>query len=1097
MIKRIGWLIMAASVMAGFTSAQEAGTRLLRNPDVSGDKVVFVYGGDLWTASFAGGMATRLTTHPGQEDSPRFSPDGKWIAFNGEYDGNVDVFIIPATGGVPRRLTWHPGADSVTGWSADGRDVLFSSVRASYSRFARIFRVSATGGFPEALPMPMAWLGSISPGGKQYAYTSLSNRQSFNTWRRYRGGHAPFIWIFDLQTHDAVKIPHAGANDTFPCWMADEVYFLSDRDRAMNVYAWHPAKKVLRQITRFAGADVKSLGAAGGQVIIEQDGYLHQVDPRSGKTSRILITVPGEGLCERPRFVRAGQLINNFDISPTGKRAVVEARGEILTLPAEKGDIRNLTNSTDRAEREPAWSPDGARIAYFGEHEGEYVLKIADQLGQKPPRVIPVPGTSYYFKPVWSPDGKKILFRDNHLNLFCLNVEDGKAVLVDREDMVLDTAITMSTVWSPDSRWIAYDKLTSNYYRVIHLYNLESGKATRLTDALSDACSPVFDRSGKYLYFAASTNKAFNVNPLDISANLFQPVSQIYLAVLAKNEPSPFKPESDEEGADESKKDGAGEKKPADAKPAAGEEKKEEGKKEKPEAAQPVPVVIDLEGLSQRIIALDLPPGGYSSLQTGAEKTLFFLEQKAGEEAASLHRYDLKEKKDETVLPGIREYRISFDGKKLAYRTDSRMALVDAAGQPKPGAGELATGQLEVWISPPDEWRQMLREAWRIQREYFYDPGMHGQDWPKIWQKYESYLPYIAHRSDLNYLIGMLIGELAVGHAYVGGGLQPDPGRVPGGLLGADYELAGGYYRFKKIYSGWNWNPGLRAPLTEPGVDVRPGDYLLEVNGVKLTDKINIYSLFEKTAGRQVLLKVNSEPKEEGARVVTVVPAGSESGLRNRDWIESNRRKVAGLSGGKLGYIYLPDTGDNGYAYFNRDFFAQLDKEGLVIDERFNGGGQAADYIVDMLNRPVLSYWLPRDGGAYRTPAGSVAGPKVMLINEYAGSGGDALPCYFHRRGLGKLVGKRTWGGLVGISGYPPLLDGGFVTSPCFAVMSPDGKFEVENVGVPPDVEVEWTPAAVIAGGDPQLEKAVQIAMEEIKTKPLPKFKPEPYPRGR
>lgn len=1063
-------------------------SRLLRDPDIHGNTIVFSYGGDLWLTTTSGGNATRLTTHPGLEANPFFSPDGQWIAFTGQYDGNTDVYVIPATGGNPQRLTYHPDLDFVTGWSADSKYVYFSTFRESFNRYSKIFKIAISGGLAESLPMPMAWLGSESPDGKYYAYTKLSNRQSFQTWRRYRGGHAPFIWIFNYANNSVKMIPHTDSNDSFPNWMGKNVYFLSDRDRVMNLYAYDSQTDELHQLTQFTGADIKSFGTGDGQLVFEREGYLYLFNIESKQATKLTINIPGDLVNIRPGFKKAGRLINDASLSPTGKRVAFEARGEIVTVPAEKGDMRNLTRTTDKAERTPAWSPDGNQIAYFGEYNDQYALFIIDQKGETTPKIFSFEKSAYYVDLLWSPDSKKLLFQDHIQNLYYLDttIPNAKAVKIDTDNRFL---CYISASWSPDSQWVAYTKSGKNLLRSLYLYSLKDNKSTRITDAMSDVDSPAFDQKGKYLFFSASTNQAFDLGWVDLTGYPYNPDSSLYLVVLSAKESSPFKPESDEEEKKAETKDDSTNKKEStkDTPTAKTDEKKDKA------------TVIDLDGIGNRIISLPIRKGRYYYLKTGLNK-LYFLEmvESLANTAVNLHAFDMTKRKDEIILNDIGFYEISANGEKILYsKGDSQWQIADSNGKSEPGKGMIDTSQIELYSEPQKEWRQMLYEAWRINREYFYDPGMHGQDWPAVWQQYSQYVPYIAHREDLNYIIGQLIGELCVGHAYVGGGEYPEINRVPGGLLGADYEIKDGYYRFKKIYAGENWNPDLRSPLKEPGIDVKEGDYLLEVNGQQVKSPVNIYSFFEKTANKQVIIKVNTTPDLKNARTYTVVPLANERMLRQREWIESNRKKVEELSGGKIGYVYLPDTANGGYEFFNRYFFSHLDKEGIVLDERFNGGGMAADYIIELLNRPLFNYWISRWGVEGKSAESTIVGPKTMIIDEYAGSGGDAMPYYFKKRNIGKLVGKRTWGGLVGITGYPSLLDGGYVTSPSVGFMSTDGEFGVENVGVAPDIEVEQIPAEVIKGRDPQLETAVKVVLDELSKNPLPKLKKNPFPRGR
>jgi tricorn protease len=1062
--------------------------RLLRSPDISGDKVVFVYGGDLWMVSVKVGNAVKLTAHQGIESNPFFSPDGKWIAFSGQYDGNGDVFIIPSEGGIPVRLTYHPALDLATGWSADGKKVFFSSTRESLNRrVSQMFEVSIEGGPASKLPLPSAYFGSDSPDGGYYAYTPLPN--AFTTWRRYRGGEAPYVIIFNKADNSIKKVTRKDSNDTSPQWMGNDVCFLSDRDRVMNLYSFDPKSEALKQITHFKGADIKTWGTDGKQIIYEREGYLHLLDPQTGKSVKLTVNVPDEALNTRGRFVNVLNNINSYDISPTGKRALFSARGEVLTVPAEKGDIRNLTRTPAVMERDAVWSPDGKKIAYFSENNGEYALFITDQEGREKPEIIELDEHAYYKNPIWSPDSKKLLFSDSRLSLSYVDIEKKKVVKIASDTYFKGFYdYTLTAAWAPDSNWIAYTKLMDGFMNQLFLYSLKDGSSSPVTDGMSDANSPAFDKNGKYLYFAASTNKSLDVAWADMSEYPNNPTSSIYAAILSADEPTPFKPESDDEKLKEDEKKAE---KDTDKKDGKDKDKKDE--KEKPK-----PIKVDVADIGNRIVAIPVPAGEYYMLQTGEEGKFYYAEQKRPDFVFNIHCYDMKERKDEVILESVNGYAVSADGKKMIYSAKPNVYfIVDAGKKVKSGDGKLKTEEMEVYSEPKAEWGQMLHEAWKIHREFFYDPGMHGQDWEAVWNQYKVYIPYISHRDDLNYLIGMINGELCVGHAYVFGGEFPKTETVPGGLLGADYETADGLYRIKKIYRGENWNPDLRSPLTEPGVNVKTGDYILEVNGRPIKGTDSIYSFFEKTAGKQILLKVNSKPTLDGARAVTVVPIPNEAGLRHREWIELNRKKVEEMSGGKIGYVYLPDTSVPGFDYFTRYYYAHLNKKAVVVDERFNGGGYAADYIVDYMSRPLLNYWKSRYGKPQWSPTASIFGPKAMIINEWAGSGGDALPYYFKKRGLGPLIGKRTWGGLVGISGYPVLMDGGGMTSPTIGYVSEDGEFGIENYGVAPDIEVEITPADYVAGRDTQLEKAVQVLLDDLKKNPPKEFKPGPYPRGR
>ncbi|MCU0424949.1 MAG: PDZ domain-containing protein [Candidatus Kapabacteria bacterium] len=1079
------------------SSPASSETLLLRQPTVHGSRIAFAYGGDLWTASAQGGEAKRLTSHIGLESSPMYSPDGTKIAFVGEYDGNIDVFVMPSDGGTPTRLTFHPGADALAGWSPDGKSVLVrSSSHSNSPRYGKLFKVSLSAGMPEALPLPMAERGAYSPDGTKLVYNAIGD--AFNTWKRYGGGQKAPLRIIDLKTLEYEIIPSANANggvnnsnDTRSIWLGDVVYFLSDRNRVMNIFAYNTRTKAIEQLTKHTDYDVKFMHGNGTTIAYEQGGRVHVLDVATKTAKPLSISVQADLNAQRARYIKAAKFINNFDISSGGARAVFEARGEILTAPVKKGDIRNLTNTTGAVERSPAWSPDGKHIAYFSDASGEYALHIQEQSGKEKPRVITLATSSspasFFFAPRWSPDSKKITFADVRLQIWLLDVASGKLTIADKDEYnELNTSGggTETPRWSPDSRWMIYSKRLPGQMNAVFVYEVSTGKITQITDGMSDASEAVFSRDGKYVFFAASTNVGANVGWLDM-ARLERPVTQsLYAIALSKDTPSPLAPESDEEtvkpASDEASGDKGNDKK---------DEKKDDKKDDKAAKKDAKPETkIDFTGISQRIVALPVPDRAYANLQTSDGK-LFFGEFIPNKPGYTLNVFDMKDRKSTVFAEGVGAHIVSADGNKILYQSGFGAAasyfVVDAKTKPNGSDGRLTLDGMEVYSDPSDEWAQMYQEVWRIQRDMFYDGSMHGTDWKAMGEKYRPWVKHVAHRADLNFVFAELMGELVVGHAYVNGGDWAQPESVPVGLLGADYEVANGFYRIKTIYNGENWNPTLRAPLTQPGVNVNVGDYVLAVNGRPLTAAQNLYSLFEKTADKQTTLTLNSRPSMEGARTVTVVPTSSEAGLRNRAWIENNRRFVDSASKGKLAYVYMPNTGFDGYASFNRYYFSQLDREGVVLDERFNGGGLVADYIIDMLNRPILAGWESRYGKQFLSPRASIYGAKVMIVNEYAGSGGDAMPQYFRRRSLGKLVGKRTWGGLVGISGYPPLMDGGSVTSPSFGTTSPEGAWEVENVGVAPDIDVEMDPKLCAQGRDPQLERAVEQALKELQANPV------------
>jgi tricorn protease len=1074
---------------------------LLREPSVSRSHVVFSFAGDLWLVGREGGDARRLTAGVGPERRPLFSPDGRLIAFTGEYDGNVDVFVVPAAGGVPRRLTAHAGRDEALGWTPDGTRVLIRSGRDTPSGLPRLFTIGLDGGLAEPLPLPYGIEGSYAPDGARIAYGPTFQFQ--RAWKRYRGGETKRLWIATLADSSVVEIPRENSNDFNPMWVGECLYFLSDRDGRFALYAYDLATRKVSLALANDGFDFKSAAAGPDAIVIEQFGALLLFDTATRQARRLEVHIAGDLPEPRPRLQKVDpRRVLAWDLSRSGARAAFEARGEILSVPAEKGDVRNLTRTPGAAERDPAFSPDGLKVAYLSDASGEYALEIRDASGLGEARRIGLGDPpSFFYRPTWSPDGKKIALTDKRLNLWVVDVASGAMTKAD-SDRFDSPVKDFRPAWSPDGQWLAYAKALPSHFHAVYLYSLESGKATQVTDGMSDARQPVFDRDGKHLYFLASTDVGPAALWLDLSS-VNRPVTRsAYVVVLRKELPSPLAPESDEEKPEEEEK--KGERGKQEGKAGSEGKAKADSKGKDAEAKKETPPVrVDLEGISQRILALPTEPAGYVGLEAGKEGTLYLVEgplvppDDPGPDGVKLtvHRFSLEKRKAEKLLEGVGAFDVSGSGEKALYRKEKEWFIGPA--EPGKGDGEVKAirlAEMEVWVEPRTEWRQMYREAWRLQRDFLYDPGFHGLDLAAAEQRYAPFLDGLASRDDLNYLFEEMLGELTLGHVYIGGGDRPEPRKVAGGLLGADYRIENGRYRIARVYHGENWNPKLRAPLTEPGVGVAPGDYLLAVNGRELTARDNVYAFLEGTADKRVVLKVGPAPDGKGAREVTVVPVADEADLRHRAWIDDNRRTVDRLSGGRVAYVYLPDTAGGGYASFNRYYFAQVGKQAVVLDERFNGGGYLADYVIDYLRRPLMSKVTFREGEDMASPAGSIYGPKVMLINEHAGSGGDALPWYFRKAGLGKLVGKRTWGGLVGIWDYPPLLDGGTVTAPRGAIYGLGGEWEVENVGVAPDVEVELDPRAWREGRDPQLEKAVALVLEELERNPLPTYRRPVYP---
>ena len=1074
----------ASPVAPAPTGIDTADTRMLEGPAVSARNVAFAYAGDLWVADQDGANVRRLTSHPGSESRPRFSPDGKWIAFSGQYDGNVDVYVVPTEGGEPRRLTWHPGADVVQEFSPDGRTVLFVSQRDVYTRrFWHLFAVDLEGGFPTRYGLPSCAKAAFSPDGKKIAYNPLGD--AFVQWKNYRGGRASRIWIYDVADRSVEQVPQpeGRCNDTDAMWVGEKLFFRSDRAGEFNVFSYDRGSKKVAQVTKHEDFPVLNGSSGGGKIVYEQAGWLHRLDPANGQATRLRIGVAADLVETRPRFVKGEDYVRTVDLSPSGARVAIGFRGEIVTLPAEKGDPRVLTATPGANERSPAWSPDGKTIAWFSDEGGENHLVLAPQDGRGERRQVALQGAGFYSDPVWSPDGKRISFLDNSGSLFVLDVEVGKTKKI-AEDEVFDVVSEIDHVWSPDSRWLAYTKMSRTGFHRVEIWDVERGDSHAITDGLSDAGEPAFDAGGKYLWLTASTDAGPALNWFSQASADVHQTNGLYLVCLAKDTPSPFAKESDEE-PEEAKADEMG----------------SEGKKDDEKPKAPVEVKIDFDGLAQRIVAVPLGEAFYIGLRPGKEGQLYYRKSERAEfreDASSdsaLARYELKDRKEKELLEGVRAFLISRDAKKVFFTTEGGSwvtALGDTIDKSK---GKLPLDAIQVKIDPRAEWRQIFDEVWRINRDCFYDPGMHGADWPAMKERYAQFLPHLTTRGDLTRVINWLCSELAVGHSRTGGGdtlVKAD--NVPGGLLGADFEVAEDRYRFAKVYGGLNWTPDLRAPLTEPGVGVVAGEFLIAVEGRDLRVSENLYARFENTSGKQVELTVGPNADGSGSRNVKVVPIADESALRNRDWVEGNIAKVTAATGGKVAYVYVPNTAELGFVYFKRYFFPQADRQAIIVDERHNGGGSVADYYIDILRRPYVSHWATRYGASFVTPQAAIFGPKVMLIDETAGSGGDLLPWMFRKFGLGKLIGRPTWGGLVGILGFPELMDGADVTAPNLGIWTEEEGFTVENVGVPPDIEVEQWPALVQDGHDPQLERAIEEVMAELARNPPKEAKQPPFP---
>ncbi len=1110
---------------------------MLLYPDVSATHVVFEFANDLWLVPREGGLAVPLASPPGRELFPRFSPDGRTIAFIGNYDGNRDVYTVPTEGGVPKRITHHPAGETLCDWTPDGQRLIYYARGVQdYPRAQELFWVSAEGGLPEKLPVPYGANGSLDATGTWLAYTPHS--RDFRTWKRYRGGMATDIWLFNLKTHESRRITTWEGTDTFPMWHGRRVYYLSDAGskHKLNIWVYDLDSGDRRQVTHFDEFDCKwpAIGpddGGPGTIVFQNGPDLYLLDLASEKATRLEVRIPGARPKLRPKRVDASNYIFRVTISPTGKRVVASARGDIWTLPAHKGSQRNLTRTNGVAERQPKWSPDGKWIAYFSDATGEYELYITRSDGRGETRQLTHDGGPFKFNPTWSPNSKYIAFWEKTGKLFLYDLEHDTLRHIDTEPWANHPPLN----FSPDSRWIAYPKIGDNLQHAIWLYDIEHDKLHQVTSGFFEDTWPTFDRKGEFLYFVSARDFSSPIYEDIGTTFVYANLERLYAVPLKADQASPLLPTSDEEeiksqdedknkdkGKDEDQnqpekgnKDATDHAKPAGNESAGGDDQSgDEGSadrtsqaaasqaskpaSEDQEAEETKPVEIDLEGFEARAIQLPVPRGRFTRLAVNDKNQLVYgrttAQAAGGEDSIRLFDIHADEPKEQTVVSGTAVFVASRDGRKLLVIKGPELYVVDAAaGQTldKP----VPTDAMIVWIDPRTEWRQIFIDAWRIERDFFYDPHMHGVDWLAVRRRYEKMLADCQSREDVGYVIGEMISELNVGHAYYwGGDTEPTPS-VSVGMPGCDFALENGAYRIKRIYRGADWDADAVGPLAQPGVDVHEGDYLLAVNGTPVDTTQDPWAAFQGLANKLVTLTVSSKPQlDEDARDVVVKLPASERRFRFRAWIEKNRRYVEEQTGGRVGYIYVPDTGVNGQNELFRQFYGQRDKQALIIDERWNGGGQVPTRFIELLNRPRTNYWARRDGRDWPWPPDSHVGPKCMLINGLAGSGGDAFPAYFRNAGLGKLIGTRTWGGLVGISGNPVLIDRGYTSVPTFGYYELNGTWGIEGHGVDPDIEVIDDPAKMVGGRDPQLDAAIKLMLHEIETNGFHPPRKPPYP---
>ncbi|HET6645494.1 MAG TPA: PDZ domain-containing protein [Fimbriimonadales bacterium] len=1038
---------------------------LMQHPTMNDSRIVFQFAGDLWSVSREGGEASRLTSSPGIEANPYFSPDGSTIAFSGQYDGNIDVYTIPATGGSPKRLTYHPAPDGAVGWTPDGKSVVFASGMLSNTDAPRLFKVGAMGGVPEALPFPMGTMASFSPDGQKIAYVPGFKWEL--AWKRYRGGQAYQIWIGQMSDSKVYEIPRKDWNDEQPMWIGNKIYYLSDPKGPVGLYSYDTNSRKVSEEIPGNGFDIKSATAGPGGIVYEKLGSINLYDLSTKKSTRIPIDVHGDFPEVRPEIKSVQNYLSGANVSPTGQRAVVAARGWIFTVPAEKGDSHLLDETQGVFRRDPAWSPDAKTIAYITDQNGKQQLALYDVQTEKINCLDLGNSPAYYYGPSWSPDSKKVAYTDNRNELWCIDLASGKNTMVD-EATYTDPAVSMACHWSSDSNWVTWARDLDSHMQAIFVYDLAAGKKTQITDGLSDAKSPIFDRDGKHLYFFASTNAGPALSWLDLSSMTNPNVtSSVYCAVLRKDLPNPLEPQSDEEPIKDDKPGG------------------DPGKK--PEAAK---FNIDLDGIESSIISLPMPAAAYAFLEPGPAGSFFAMS--GGPGGGGIVKFSMADRRSTPFAQGGGLIPTA-DGTKVLLLQGPNMRIVSAMAPPPPGGG-LDLSDLKVKIDPKVEWRSIFNEIWRNEPMLFYAANLHGIDAEQMRKRYAPFLANIASRDDLNYLFTDMLGEIAIGHMWAQGGDIPGIDGVPGGLLGADYAFENGRYKITRIYDGERWNPGLRAPLAQPGINAKAGEYILAIDGKELTDSNDIYETLEGKADRQVKVKIGPSPSGVGAREVVVVPVANEFALRQRAWAEDNRRKVAQMTGGRAGYVHVPDTGGGGWTAFLRYYYAQTDKDGIVVDERFNHGGLINDFMVYEMSKDLDAAFTPRTGKDWPTPGSTIYGPKVMIANQFAGSGGDMFPWLFKHKKVGPVVGKRTWGGLVAAFGFPTV-DGGQINSPNCAFYNPaSGKWEVEGHGVDPDIDVELDPYLWRQGKDAQLERAIAEMNRLLQGYKRPKLQRPPNP---
>ncbi len=1081
-MRKINQIILLLLIWAGtsFVVHSAEDSRLMRYPDINGDLVAFVYAGDIWTVSSNGGDARRLTSDEGMELFPKISPDGKWIAFSGEYAGNRQVFVMPSEGGVPKQLTWYNsvgvmpprgGFDNVVlDWTPDSKNILFRSNRTEFGeRNGKYFTISIDGGFEKPLPIVNGGIATFSPDARKICFTPVD--REFRTWKRYKGGRATELWIYDLEKNSSEQITDFAGSDQWPVWYGDKIFFASDRDLKLNIFSYDTKTKEVEQITRFSEMDVLWPSGKNGQMVFENDGYLHKLNLETGETEKLTINIHFDNPNRVSYFKNVKDDIHSYTISPTGKRALFDARGDIFSVPAENGSIENLTQTQGIREVYPSWSPDGKFIAYYSDATGEYEVYLLENKKGAKPEQLTSGSDAWKYGSDWSPDSKFLVYSDRTLNLKLLDSQTKEEIVVDRaaNSEIRDYS------FSPDSKWIVYSKESKNGQPSVWAYNIPEAKTIQLTNDVFSDFSPVFSEDGNYIFFLS--NRDFNLDFSDFEFNyLYNNATRIYAMILNTDGPELFKDKNDVEPVKTT---------------ASEEEKKESDKKEEGDD-NTVSVQIDPEGIANRIVALPLEPGDYRNLAP-VEGGLLFIS------GGKLQKYDIAEEKSMQIMEKVSRAQVSADKKMMLYQTNGNYGIAAIKPDSKAEDGKMNLDNLEMKIDPEKEWAQIFNDGWRIYRDYFYVENLHGVDWEEVKNNYQNWVPYVGHRSDLDHILNEMVSESNAGHAYVNWGDFENVKRIDGGLLGAKLEpdIKADKYRISEIYDSENWNSSRRSPLTAPGVDVKEGDYLLSINGKEITADENPYAFLENLAGKRTEITVSSNANGSNPRTSVIEPVKSELELMYLTWVNQRREMVDKLSDGRIGYIHVPNTSIEGNRELFRGMYAYHDKEALIIDDRYNGGGFIPDIMTSLLERKTLSYWQRNGLNPMRTPGVAHDGPKVMLINGYSSSGGDAFPYYFKKKGLGKLIGTRTWGGLVGISGNASLVDGGSISVPRFGIYDENGEWIIEGVGVYPDIEVLDRPEQLAKDQDPSIEKAVEVLLQQLEENPVKKVNtPEPPDRS-